>query len=587
MHVTEIETLKQYYKENNGNVNGMKLKVWLKTHTEVKNYLQNQLKLHPNLTCISNIVGCLVNDIDLNSFKCETCGKQLKIRNWTIQKKYCNAKCAMNNPDLQKRKAETISNNPNFWEERQEKIKKTCLERYGTNTPAQNKEIAKKISNTCANDLNHWKNRNEKSKQTCLEKYGVENASSTTEVREKVRQTNFEKYGVDNINKLPETQQKIKQTCLEKYGVNCQFKRTDIIRKTLKKSWQKILAWKDYVIPLFTFDEYTGYNKKQIYKWKCTKCGNEFEQYLYNTKISNLSEVVPRCLKCFPINIGSYKEIDLQNFCAQYFNIEKNNRKLIAPYQLDIVIPQKKVAIQFNGIYWHASQFKDKNYHLNKTLECEKVGYKLIHIWEYDWINPNKQNILKSKIKSILGIDQVPIYARKCQIKQITTKQKNIFLNLHHIQGEDKSKIKLGLFYENQLVAVMTFGKPRFNKNYEYELIRYASKSGYRVLGGAGKLLKYFERNYSPKSLITYANRSYSQGNMYKELGFNLLNISEPSYIWTNLTTVLSRYQCQKSKLKNILKNFNPDLTQSENMSLNGFLKVYDCGNLIFEKIYI
>ena len=162
MHVTELETLKQYYKENNGNVNGMKLKVWLKTHTEVKNYLQNQLKLHPNLTCISNIVGCLVNDIDLNSFKCETCGKQLKIRNWTIQKKYCNSKCAMNNSDLQKRKAETISNNPNFWEERQEKIRKTCLERYGTNTPAQNKEIAKKISNTCANDLNHWKNRNEK-----------------------------------------------------------------------------------------------------------------------------------------------------------------------------------------------------------------------------------------------------------------------------------------------------------------------------------------------------------------------------------------------------------------------------------------
>ena len=133
----------------------------------------------------------------------------------------------------------------------------------------------------------------------------------------------------------------------------------------------------------------------------------------------------------------------------------------------------------------------------------------------------------------------------------------------------------------------MTFGKPRFNKNYQFQLIRYASKSGFRVIGGAGKLLKYFERNYNPKSIITYADRSYSQGNMYKQLGFNLQNISEPNYCYLNHDLILSRYQCQKSKLKNILKNFNPDLTQSENMQLNGFSTLYDCGNLIFSKILI
>ena len=102
----------------------------------------------------------------------------------------------------------------------------------------------------------------------------------------------------------------------------------------------------------------------------------------------------------------------------------------------------------------------------------------------------------------------------------------------------------------------MTFGKPRFNKNYQFQLIRYASKSGFRVIGGAGKLLKYFERNYNPKSIITYADRSYSQGNMYKQLGFNLLNISEPNYCYLNHDLILSRYQCQKSKLKNIFKKF-------------------------------
>ena len=175
---------------------------------------------------------------------------------------------------------------------------------------------------------------------------------------------------------------------------------------------------------------------------------------------------------------------------------------------------------EFNGTYWHREDKLGKTYHLNKTNYFNNLGYKLIHIWEYDWINPIKQNILKEKIKALLGVDQTKIYARKCIIKKISSKEKNEFLNKHHIQGEDKSKVKLGLFFENELFAVMTFGKPRFNKNYEWELIRYATKSGYHVLGGAGKLLKYFERNYNPKSIITYADRSYSQGNMYKQIGF-------------------------------------------------------------------
>lgn len=107
---------------------------------------------------------------------------------------------------------------------------------------------------------------------------------------------------------------------------------------------------------------------------------------------------------------------------------------------------------------------KSKNYHLNKTLECEKIGFKLIHIWEHDWINLIKQSILKEKIKAILGIDQIKIYARKCNIKEIDSKTKNEFLNLNHIQGKDKSKIKLGLFHNKNLIAVMTFCKPGFKK---------------------------------------------------------------------------------------------------------------------------
>ncbi len=145
--------------------------------------------------------------------------------------------------------------------------------------------------------------------------------------------------------------------------------------------------------------------------------------------------------------------------------------------------------------------------------------------------------------------------------------------------------IKLGLFHQDELVAVMTFGKPRFNKNYEYELIRYATSK--HVIGGASKLLKYFERKFNPKSIITYADRRFSQGNMYYKLGFNYLNLAPANYWWINSTNLYNRYQTQKHKLKTLLKKFDENLSESENMFLNHFNKIYDCGNLVFIKDFL
>ena len=349
---------------------------------------------------------------------------------------------------------------------------------------------------------------------------------------------------------------------------------------------------KDYVVPLFDDNEYEGLRGDKIYKWKCVKCGNVFEQKLYTSspfELTSITEYLPRCLNCYPSFVGtSILEKSIVSFINEIYDgkIIENDRSILSPLELDIVIPEKKIAIEFNGIYWHSEQMKnDQKYHLNKTLKCEEVGYKLIHIWEYDWINPVKQNILKEKIKALLGVEQTKIYARKCEIKEIDSKIKNEFLNKHHIQGEDKSKVKVGLFHENELVAVMTFGKPRFNKNYEYELIRYATKSGYQVLGGAGKLLSYFERNYNPKNIITYADRSYSQGNMYKQIGFKYYSQTTPNYNWVKGSFIISRYQSQKHRLKLILgEKFNKNSSESENMLNNGYFKIYDCGNLIFFK---
>ena len=142
--------------------------------------------------------------------------------------------------------------------------------------------------------------------------------------------------------------------------------------------------------------------------------------------------------------------------------------------------------------------------------------------------------------------------------------------------------MRLGLFYKNRLVAVMTFGKPRFNKKFSWELIRYATLFNFNIVGGAGKLLNYFKHNYSG-SIITYADRRWSEGNLYKKLGFDFKGYTKPNYFYTKNLLRLSRYKCQKHKLKNLLKeNFDPNLSEHQNMNNNKFYKIWDCGNMIF-----
>ena len=163
----------------------MLLKSWLKKNQDVNEYLENLLKQYPNFNFIANIIYCLIRDIDFNSIVCKNCGKPLNVRTMTQLSNYCSTKCAMSDPELQKRKAETIASDPDYYKRRQEKIIKTNIERYGTKTPAQNKDVAQKMKDTWAKDPDHWKKRNEKSEKTCMERYGVKNPYNIKEVQDK------------------------------------------------------------------------------------------------------------------------------------------------------------------------------------------------------------------------------------------------------------------------------------------------------------------------------------------------------------------------------------------------------------------
>ena len=319
------------------------------------------------------------------------------------------------------------------------------------------------------------------------------------------------------------------------------------------------------------------YLDNEYVKVNCDKHG-EFNQRRNNHLAGS------GCPKC--VGYISNQEIKIHDLLNDN-NIDYSitDRKIISPSELDIVIPESNLAIEVNGVYWHSNIYKDKNYHLNKTIECNKKNVHLLHFWDYE-VN-NKFDIVSSMILLKCHKIKNKIYARKCEIREVSTKEAIDFQNDNHLQASIGSKVKLGLYFNDELVSLMTFGVPRFNKNYQWELLRFCSLKNTVVIGGASKLFKHFMKTYCKKDdkIISYANRRISNGNLYKTLGFNELKSSLPSYFYCKKDLPITRYQAQKHKLKKLLgkDNYDSNLTESENMENNGFLKIYDCGNLVFE----
>lgn len=258
--------------------------------------------------------------------------------------------------------------------------------------------------------------------------------------------------------------------------------------------------------------------------------------------------------------------------------------------ELDFYIPQKKLAIEVDGSYWHSQKLKDPKYHQNKSLECFNAGVRLIHIFEYEWIQDETREKIKQLLRNALSSNIKTVYARKCYIKEIDTDIEREFLNSYHLQGYASSSIKYGLYSQqgDELISIMTFGSSRFNNQYQYELIRYCNKPQIRVIGGAEKLFKRFIKDHNPEQLISYCSLSKFNGGVYSRLGFDRADrfITEPNYVWvpynfSNDKTVLTRYQTQIKKLKDQgLEVYGH--TEDEIMQNRGYFKIYDSGNMRF-----
>lgn len=263
---------------------------------------------------------------------------------------------------------------------------------------------------------------------------------------------------------------------------------------------------------------------------------------------------------------------------------QQGDTLLLSGREIDLVNHSLKLGIEYNGLYFHSDKYKNRGYHLSKLKEMEKLGYRLIYIWEDWWVR--KQDIVKSMLSSILNKTKIRIFARNCEVREITDEQAKIFLHHNHIQGSSVSRIRLGLFHKNELVSVMTFGKLRrtlgtISKEDHWELLRFASKINTTVIGGASKLFSYFVKSYHPVSVISYANRDWSVGNVYEKMGFSFIKMTDPGYFYAKGKRRFSRSQFTKDKL---IKS-GADKTKSESfiMSERGYMKIWDTGNLKYE----
>lgn len=497
-----------------------------------------------------------------------------------------------------------------------EKSKQTCLERYGSEYSLQNESIKEKCKRTCLDKYGveyavQSEQMKEKSRQTCLERYGVDNASKAAEVIEKIKQHNLDKYGVewshqipevidkgkktclsrygvDNVFKLERVRNKFKETFLSKYGVDNPTKCPDIVEKSTK--WIKDISWnriqnQSNWIPLFSKEEFKGWkipnsDDRIFYKFKCIKCGRIEE---FN------SSLLLRCPICYPNNSRSHQENKVLEYIQTLISepIISNDREILNGQELDIVIPSRKLAFEYNGLYWYSTSFcHDSHYHINKTKKCLEKGIQLIHIFEDDWIY--NENVVKSRIRNLLGVYDKTVYARKCEVRFVEDSSYLLFLDENHIQRYIPSSYAVGLYYENELISLMTFGKYRKSMGRksvenEYEMYRFCNKIGYHIPGAASKLFMFFVRNIKPHKVISYADRCWSQGNLYEKLGFQFIKLTNPNYWYVKGYKRENRYIYRKSQLLKLLKNFDEKQSEQQNMINNGYNIVYDCGSLLFE----
>ena len=522
--------------------------------------------------------------------KCKVCDKEFKISKTYLNQQTCSKKCAN---ELSKRNREKTTldrygvKNAGWTKESQEKIKSHNLEIYGSEYFFQSEEGKSKIRKSLIDKYgvdNPQKSKEiqEKTKKTNEKRYGdkyVLGKNSTK--RREIDQSNIEKYGQANIGNLPEYIEKRKEANREKYGFDWPRQNEQVKQKWLNEYKNKT----GYDNP-FKNPEVLEKIKETIherYGVEYALQSNEVKEKIKETILEKYG-VEWFCMSEECIQTSGHKISSTNKHFGELLtsnNIEFEYEFTLKNRSYDIHILNTNILIEINPTWSHTTEETKlggvkKEYYCNKLKLAEEYGYRCIMVWDWDdW----------EKIIQLL-IDSSPLYARKCEIKDVNIGELSKFLNSYHLQGNCKGqKINLGLYFENNLIEVMTFGKPRYNKNFEYELMRLCSNPQYHVIGGSEKLFKYFIDKYEPKSVISYCERSKFTGAVYEKLGFKLHDRNiQPSKHWSKNKDHITNNLLLKRGYDQIFgTHYGKGVSNEQLMLENGWLPVFDCGQARFD----
>lgn len=528
---------------------------------------------------INEAIYCIMNETAPH--RCPVCDTKSIYDSFSYgYKTFCSSECAQSTKgrelsqikqrqtNLKRYGVEQPFANPDV----QAKIKATNKERYGFENPSSSPDIRAKVQSTLKSKYGKHHTQTDEHKERMrayyLEQYGVDNPLKSEEVKDKIKKLNLDRYGVHHAMQSDEIKERAKITNLERYG--CLSKNGEHITNREDLS-------KEFILTNFVRDGFVLFEEMKTYF-------NISDSGLYKT-LAKLH--IPYGKEPSEITSSNLEKEVLDYVRSIYSGIIlENRRNIIPPQELDIVIPEKKVAIEFNGDYWHSSLQKEPAYHLNKTKAANEQGYLLLHISEYEWRDEVKKSIWKSVIQNKLGLSE-RLYARNCTVKTVSSSEAALFTSRTHLQGHSNASKYYGLFYKDSLVALASMTKSRFDKDYEYELLRFSSELGVTVVGGFSKIMKHIKEDLNIETIFSYANRRWSNGNVYALAG-TYLRETNPGYVYVKDSVMYTRQKFQKHKIKalyekGLMKFYDGDLTEEENMIANGYLKIYDAGNLKFE----
>ena len=511
--------------------------------------------------------------------KCE-CGNDCNFKSLRYGYfKYCSSKCSSsNNNTIEMRKQTKLERYGDANYVNVEKSKQT----WKSKSESDMCDIIEKRIETNKEryGISKFTNR-ELSKQTKLERYGDINYTN----RELNKDTVNERYGCDNVFQNDTIKQKIKETNNDRYGVD-HFMKSDVAKDIIESNKLKSIEFnfkktEEQLGEYFEIINYENYNNITI---KCKVCG-DISTRQYQFLHWRLDRNINPCSNCCDLSNKSNDEVEIYDYVTENYSgsVIANSRQIIQPYELDIFIPELKLAFEFNGLYWHSEKYLNNDYHLNKTKLCEENGIHLVHIYEDDWMF--KKDIVKSRILNLLGKSKV-IYGRKCEIKEVSSKESKEFLKGNHLMGYCTDKIRYGLYYQDELVSLMTFGGLRKNlgsksKEGSFELIRFSNKLNHTVVGGANRLFAHFKKIYNPINIISYADRSWTMNNnksIYDTLGFKLESETLPNYFYIIDNVRKNRFMFRKSEL--IKEGYDGSKTEREIMNDRNIFRIYNSGTM-------